>query len=706
MTDPFDEAEKRVRQNQGQADPFDEAESRVSPEWAGGQAAAAGATRALSGLPALGWLALPSMTGATKGAESTVLHTADVARRAAGQQPLLDQPGMRAAITPATPGEKLTYGAEQLGEFAIPIPGVSKIGLASKFPWYWRGGAAALREGLDVGIKTLAQTGSPEEATYGAMFAGPVGGAMEVAAPWLARGLNRWAKSQYAKVVHPLGRKAKEVAEENIPDIVEQGYRKAAGFSREGLATRFEAEADKLGKEIATEYQALDQTTRTNLRPIYSDFQNWVRREAFSKISGVKDPAILASAREKWKYLQQNFARYGRTALADPSVVWEIRQTLDKYVFKNKLTADESVEAANQVRKALGNIIRNQLNKQHPSVAALNEQFHMVRTAAELMRQNVTNEVGKQQFLRNSGLIGRAILGATLGGGGYEAHRRVADDPFGLGPWGTAAAAALGGLVFTSTGWRTVAAVTKNKIANLLVRGEGEAAANLAARAVGITARTSGYKVPPTSAGGSAAAPAAAAGLAGAVGTGPAVKAQMRQQAAPGLETPRQGPADRPSSFTPVKRGAAWPPPSAAGQGEYPSWDRTWEWMEDIQRFGGLYGAPPAIIRAVMHNESHGDPNQKGSKGELGLMQLMPDTARRLKVDPRDPQDSVRGAAKLVGDLWRKYGGDARKVLAAYNEGEPAFDRRLDRWGDQVWDHLPDVTTKYIRDALTVMGGR
>ena len=703
MTDPFDEAEKRVRQNQGQADPFDEAESRVSPEWAGGQAAAAGATRALSGLPALGWLALPSMTGATKGAESTVLHTADVARRAAGQQPLLDQPGMRAAITPATPGEKLTYGAEQLGEFAIPIPGVSKIGLASKFPWYWRGGAAALREGLDVGIKTLAQTGSPEEATYGAMFAGPVGGAMEVAAPWLARGLNRWAKSQYAKVLHPLGRKAKEVAQENIPDILEQGYRDATAFTREGLASKYQAKVDELGAQIKREYQALDQTTRTRLQPIYSDFRRWWEKEALMSSGTVKDPALDIAAREKLRDMLQSL-RFLRTA--EPSEVWEYRRYLDKYVYKNGLTADESLAAASQVKDALGNVIRNQLNKQHPSVAALNEKFHMWRAAAELAWRNVDNEVGKQQFLKNTGLIGRSLLGATLGGGGYETHRRAYGDPLGLGPWGTAAAAAVGGLALNSVGWRTVMAVTKNKIANLLMRGEGEAAANLAARAVGITARTSGYKVPPTSGGGTAAAPPAAAGLAGAVGTGPALKAQMRQQAAPGLETPRQGPADRPSSFTPVKRGAAWPPPSAAGQGEYPSWDRTWEWMEDIQRFGGLYGAPPAIIRAVMHNESHGDPNQKGSKGELGLMQLMPDTARRLKVDPRDPQDSVRGAAKLVGDLWRKYGGDARKVLAAYNEGEPAFDRRLDRWGDQVWDHLPDVTTKYIRDALTVMGGR
>ena len=84
-------------------------------------------------------------------------------------------------------------------------------------------------------------------------------------------------------------------------------------------------------------------------------------------------------------------------------------------------------------------------------------------------------------------------------------------------------------------------------------------------------------------------------------------------------------------------------------------------------------------------------------------MQFMPDTARRLGVDPRNPQQSIRGAAELLSHLMDKYKGQIWKVLAAYNEGEPAFDRRQRR--SPGLQSLPDSTQKYVRRALQLLRG-
>lgn len=136
--------------------------------------------------------------------------------------------------------------------------------------------------------------------------------------------------------------------------------------------------------------------------------------------------------------------------------------------------------------------------------------------------------------------------------------------------------------------------------------------------------------------------------------------------------------------------------------------------MSDFQKFGSLYGVPPALIRAVMRNESHGNPNvPEGKAHEIGVMQLMPKTARDIQdphtgqkgVNRADPHDSVRGATILLAQLWKRYHGDRRKVLAAYNEGQTIFDKRLKRWGNKVWEHIPKTTRDYVHNAMYVMGG-
>lgn len=85
------------------------------------------------------------------------------------------------------------------------------------------------------------------------------------------------------------------------------------------------------------------------------------------------------------------------------------------------------------------------------------------------------------------------------------------------------------------------------------------------------------------------------------------------------------------------------------------------------------YRLDPSLLKAVIHVESAYNPKAVSPKGALGLMQIMPFNLKRLGVkDPFEPDDNVRGGAKLLASLKRRYGGNLRLALAAYNAGEGA----------------------------------
>ena len=84
----------------------------------------------------------------------------------------------------------------------------------------------------------------------------------------------------------------------------------------------------------------------------------------------------------------------------------------------------------------------------------------------------------------------------------------------------------------------------------------------------------------------------------------------------------------------------------------------------------------PALLCAVIAVESAFDPRAVSPKGAQGLMQLLPDTARRYGVrKPFDPRDNLRGGASYIADLLKRYGNDLELALAAYNAGADAVDR-------------------------------
>jgi soluble lytic murein transglycosylase-like protein len=87
------------------------------------------------------------------------------------------------------------------------------------------------------------------------------------------------------------------------------------------------------------------------------------------------------------------------------------------------------------------------------------------------------------------------------------------------------------------------------------------------------------------------------------------------------------------------------------------------------------YGLPRLLVRSVMANESAFQSGALSPKGAIGLMQLMPETARDLGADPRDPVQNVDAGTRYLRDLLQRYHGLLWHALAAYNAGPGAVDR-------------------------------
>lgn len=89
-----------------------------------------------------------------------------------------------------------------------------------------------------------------------------------------------------------------------------------------------------------------------------------------------------------------------------------------------------------------------------------------------------------------------------------------------------------------------------------------------------------------------------------------------------------------------------------------------------IRGAASRYQLPESLVRAVIHTESNYQPRAVSRAGAMGLMQLMPRTARSLGVkDAFDPAQSIHGGARYLRLLANRYGGDMVLVLAAYNAG-------------------------------------
>ena len=104
-------------------------------------------------------------------------------------------------------------------------------------------------------------------------------------------------------------------------------------------------------------------------------------------------------------------------------------------------------------------------------------------------------------------------------------------------------------------------------------------------------------------------------------------------------------------------------------------------------------GLPAGLLTSVMRHESNGDPNARSGTGAQGLFQFEPATAKQYGIDPTDPQQAAQGAAKMYGELYKKYNGDLPSTLAAYNWGQGNVDRKgLENAPKETRDYISRIT--------------
>lgn len=144
---------------------------------------------------------------------------------------------------------------------------------------------------------------------------------------------------------------------------------------------------------------------------------------------------------------------------------------------------------------------------------------------------------------------------------------------------------------------------------------------------------------------------------------------------------------------------------SGSGRGTDFNWlakkhDRRSKFDPIIERYAEKYGVDPVLVRAVIQVESDFNPMCVSHKGARGLMQLIPETARRYGVKAmHDPDQNIQGGIRYLADLLEMFNDDLPRALAAYNAGEGAV---------QKHGGIPpyDETTEYVHRALTVYYGR
>ncbi|MCM2283543.1 MAG: lytic transglycosylase domain-containing protein [Desulfobacula sp.] len=112
-----------------------------------------------------------------------------------------------------------------------------------------------------------------------------------------------------------------------------------------------------------------------------------------------------------------------------------------------------------------------------------------------------------------------------------------------------------------------------------------------------------------------------------------------------------------------------------------------------IQKASSHYGVDSDLIRRVIEAESNFKPDAVSSKGAMGLMQLMPGTARELGVtDPLDPSENIMAGTRYLKKLINRYDGSVPHALAAYNWGMGNLDSRRSRIPEETKNYVAKIT--------------
>jgi soluble lytic murein transglycosylase-like protein len=110
----------------------------------------------------------------------------------------------------------------------------------------------------------------------------------------------------------------------------------------------------------------------------------------------------------------------------------------------------------------------------------------------------------------------------------------------------------------------------------------------------------------------------------------------------------------------------------------------------------------PELLIRQCEAESSFDQSEISKAGCIGLFQLEPSTAKDLGVDPYDWRENVKGGITYDKQLYKRYGGNLAKMLAAYNWGLGHLNKCMKRYGADWRAYLPTDTKKYLKRILQV----
>lgn len=168
-------------------------------------------------------------------------------------------------------------------------------------------------------------------------------------------------------------------------------------------------------------------------------------------------------------------------------------------------------------------------------------------------------------------------------------------------------------------------------------------------------------------------------------------------QLAAAQSAPQSQPAESPTLYAPpVSPAGAAVPGSLESQGTALS-EAPADIKEKIMAASDRYKVDPSLIAAVVKAESNFSPTAKSGAGAMGLMQLMPATARSLGVtDPYDVRQNIEGGTRYLKQLLGRFDGNIKLALAGYNAGPGAVER---------YGGIPPYkeTTNYVRKVLNYL---